>query len=196
MLLHPPASCDHLKSVAPPCTFSTLKFHFFANLFNWSFRFFYYIKGVFWPAPSFLVDLKKFFANQQPGWAPEMVTFFLFFVLGRVRKCVELFSPNWRGQTLSSPIRFSSADRRTKSRVKGMDELTKWSHLFTFCVRASGKVCRVILLKLAGSDFELSHTIFKCWQTHEIHDLQWHIMRKTRLARWKWQFIVCKLRFL
>ena len=63
---------------------------------------------------------------------------------------------------ISAVLRFSSADRRTKSRVKGMDELTKWSHLFTFCVRASAKVCRVILLKLAGSDFELSHTIFKC----------------------------------
>ena len=37
-----------------------------------------------------------------------------------------------------------------------MDELPKWSHLFTFCVRASGKVCRVIVPKLAGSDFELS----------------------------------------
>ena len=98
-----------------------------------------------------------------------MLDFSSLLVLVRVRKCVELFSPNWRGLTLSSPIRFSSADRRTKSRGKGMDELPKWSHLFTFCVRASGKVCRVIVPKLAGSDFELSHTIFKCWQTHEIH---------------------------
>ena len=29
-------------------------------LFNWSFRFFYYIEGVFWPADPFLVDTKKF----------------------------------------------------------------------------------------------------------------------------------------
>ena len=33
---------------------------------------------------------------------------------------------------------------------------------FIFGARASAKVCRVIVLKLAGSDFELSHTIFKC----------------------------------
>ena len=51
------------KVSPPPCTFSTLKFHFFANLFNWSFRFVYYIEGVFWPARSFLVDTKNFFAN-------------------------------------------------------------------------------------------------------------------------------------
>ena len=37
------------------------------------------------------------------------------FVLHEVRKCVELFYWNWPGLTLSSPIRFSSADRRTKS---------------------------------------------------------------------------------
>ena len=40
-----------------------------------------------------------------------------FFVLGRVRKRVELNYSNWPGLTLSSPIRFSSADRRTKSMI-------------------------------------------------------------------------------
>ena len=123
-----------------------------------------------------------------------------------MRKCVELFYRNWPGLTLSSPIRFSTADRRTKSiswnvewRVKkckkmtsmkcyrraqkwqidpwiqggeGIEEPPKWPHFFTFGARASAKVCRVIFPKLKGSDFELSHTILKCWQTHEIHDLE------------------------
>ena len=47
----------------------------------------------------------------------KMLDFSSLLVLVRVRKCVELFSPNWRGLTLSSPIRFSSADRRTKSMI-------------------------------------------------------------------------------
>ena len=59
----------------------------------------------------------------------------------------------------------------TRSCGFSSDEPPKWSHFYIFCASASAKVCRVILLKLAGSDFELSHTIFKCWQTHEIHDL-------------------------
>ena len=53
--------------------------------------------------------------------SPRNGHIFSFFVLGRVRKCVELFSPNWRGQTLSSPIRFSSADRRTKSMIWNLE---------------------------------------------------------------------------
>ena len=52
---------------------------------------------------------------------------------------------------------------------RGIDEPPKWSHFYIFCASASAKVCRVMVPKLAGSDFELSHTIFKCWQTHEIH---------------------------
>ena len=55
---------------------------------------------------------------------------------------------------------------------RGIDEPPKWLHFYIFCASASAKVCRVILPKLAGSDFELSHTIFKCWQTHEIHQLE------------------------
>ena len=47
--------------------------------------------------------------------SPQNDHIFSFFVLHEVRKCVELFSPNWRGQSLRSPIRFSSADRCTKS---------------------------------------------------------------------------------
>ena len=51
----------------------------------------------------------------------------------------------------------------------GSKSSRKMSHLCIFGAKARAKVCRVILPKLAGSDFELSHTIFKCWQTHEIH---------------------------
>ena len=47
--------------------------------------------------------------------APENCHIYAFLVLHEVRKCVELFYRNWPGLTLSSPIRFSSADRRTKS---------------------------------------------------------------------------------
>ena len=47
--------------------------------------------------------------------SPQNDHIFSFFVLHEVRKCVELFSPNWRGQSLRSPIRFLSADRCTKS---------------------------------------------------------------------------------
>ena len=39
--------------------FTSARFFSFV-LFNWSFRFFYYIEGVFWPARSFLVDTKIF----------------------------------------------------------------------------------------------------------------------------------------
>ena len=52
---------------------------------------------------------------------------------------------------------------------RGSKSSRKLSHLCIFGAAWSAKVCRVILPKLAGSDFELSHTIFKCWQTHEIH---------------------------
>ena len=55
---------------------------------------------------------------------------------------------------------------------RGSKSSQKLSHLCIFGAAWSAKVCRVILLKLAGSDFELSHTIFKCWQTHEIHQLK------------------------
>ena len=47
--------------------------------------------------------------------APENCHIYAFLVLHEVRKCVELFYRNWPGLTLSSPIRFSSADRRMKS---------------------------------------------------------------------------------
>ena len=55
---------------------------------------------------------------------------------------------------------------------RGSKSSRKLSHLCIFGAAWSAKVCRVILPKLAGSDFELSHTIFKCWQTHEIHQLK------------------------
>ena len=61
---------------------------------------------------------------------------------------------------------------------RGIDEPPKWSHFYIFCASASAKVCRVIVPKLAGSDFELSHTIFKCWQTHEIHHLECRVKRE------------------
>ena len=47
--------------------------------------------------------------------ASENGHIFSLLVLRQGRKCVELFYWNWPGLTLSSPIRFSSADRRTKS---------------------------------------------------------------------------------
>ena len=42
------------------------------------------------------------------GWlmSPQNDHIFIFFVLVRVRKCVELFYPNWPGLTLSSPLCF------------------------------------------------------------------------------------------
>ena len=67
----------------PPCTFSTLKFHLFANLFNWSFRFFYYIKGVFWPARPFLVGTKKFFCLRVFGRLCASLRIFARFAIHR-----------------------------------------------------------------------------------------------------------------
>ena len=61
---------------------------------------------------------------------------------------------------------------------RGSKSSRKLSHLYIFGAAWSAKVCRVILLKLAGSDFELSHTIFKCWQTHEIHHLECRVKRE------------------
>ena len=61
---------------------------------------------------------------------------------------------------------------------RGSKSSRKLSHLCIFGAAWSAKVCRVILPKLAGSDFELSHTIFKCWQTHEIHHLECRVKRE------------------
>ena len=70
------------------------------------------------------------------GWlmSPQNDHIFIFFVLVRVRKCVELFYWNWPGLTLSSPIRFSSADRRTKSMICNVEwRAKKWRKMTKIC---------------------------------------------------------------
>ena len=57
---------------------------------------------------------------------------------------------------------FWSTQKKIFLLINNPDEPPKWSHFFFFCARASAKVCRIIFPKLKGSDFELSHTIFKC----------------------------------